>query len=206
MEQEQKQESVAPKENAGASGKRSFWQRRPVVIIGTVILFALLYFGLGYLAESLTHESTDDAFLDAHVVALAPRVAGQVKRVLVKDNQAVKAGDLLVEIDPRDLEVQMQQKRAAASAARANLDVLKAGFELRRAQVDTAQAATKQSMAEAAAAEATTDKARSDFKRAQDLSQKHTISPHEFDSAKAAATAAEANLKAAHERTIASSV
>ena len=107
----------------------------------------------------------------------------------------MKAGDLLVEIDPRDLAVQLEQKRAALNAARANREILKASFELRRAQVATAQAATKQSAAEATAERR--DKARSDLKRAQDLVQKRTISPQEFDSAKAAATAAEANLKAA---------
>jgi membrane fusion protein (multidrug efflux system) len=201
MEQAQKQESAAPKENAGTGAKRSFWKRRPMVVIGTAVVFALLYFGLGYLAESLTHETTDDAFLDAHIVALAPKVAGRVKQVLVKDNQTVKAGDLLVQIDPRDLAVQLEQKRSALDAARANLEVLKASLELRRAQVDTAQAATKQGSAEAAAAEATANKAASDLKRAEDLIQKRTISPQEFDSAKAAATAAEDNLKAARERT-----
>jgi membrane fusion protein, multidrug efflux system len=201
MDQAQKQESAAPKENGGANGRRSFWKRRPVVVIGTALLFGLLYFGLGYLAQSMTHESTDDAFLDAHIVSVAPKVAGRVKQVLVTDNQVVKAGDLLVEIDPSDLAVQLEQKRSALNAARANLDLLKASLELRRAQVETAQASTKQSGAEASAAEATADKARSDLKRAQDLIQQRTISPQEFDSAKAAATAAEANLRASRERT-----
>ena len=70
MEQAQRQESVAPKENPGANGKRSFWQRRPVLVVGTAALFGLLFFGLSYLAEGLTHESTDDAFLDADIVSV----------------------------------------------------------------------------------------------------------------------------------------
>ena len=119
MEQVQKQESLAPQESAETQGKRSFWQRRPVVVVGTLVLFGLLFFGLRYLAESLTHEWTDDAFLDANVISIAPKVAGQVKRVHVKNNQAVKAGDLLLEIDPRDLAVQLDQKRAAVESARA---------------------------------------------------------------------------------------
>ena len=209
MEQAQKEHGEAPtpapsdgaRGDATAEGKRSFWQRRPVTVVGTLVLFGLLFWGLRYLAESLTHESTDDAFLDADFVSLAPKVAGQVKRVHVMDNQAVKAGDLLVEIDPRDLAVQLEQKRAALNAARANLDLLKASFELRRTQIGTAEATTKQSTAEVAAAEATAEKAKADLKRAEELIQNHTISPQEFDSAKAAATAAEANLKAARERT-----
>ena len=67
MEQVQKQESLEPQASAETKGKRSFWQRRPVVVVGTVALFGMLFFGLRYLAESLTHEWTDDAFLDANV-------------------------------------------------------------------------------------------------------------------------------------------
>ena len=157
-------------------------------------------YGLRYLAESLTHEWTDDAFLDANVISIAPQVAGQVKRVQIKNNQAVKAGDLLLEIDPRDLTVQLDQKHAAAESARANVVLLKAAVELSRTQVATAEATAKQSAAEADAAQATAEKARADLKRAEELIQNHTISPQEFDSAKAAATATEASLKAAQEK------
>jgi membrane fusion protein, multidrug efflux system len=201
MEQIQKQEPAATQEKAGIEAKRSLWQRRPLIVVGTVVLFTLLFLGLRYLAESLTHEWTDDAFLDADVVSLAPKVGGQVKQVHVRNNQAVKAGDLLVEIDPRDLAVILEQKGAALKAAQANQELLKASFELRRTQIGTAEATTKQSAAEVAAAEATTEKAKADLKRAEELIQNHTISPQEFDSARAAATAAEANLKAARERT-----
>ena len=94
MEQTQKEqgEDLTPapspsdgaREGAAPDAKRSFWQRRPVVVIGTLVLFVLLFYGLRYLAESLTHEPTDDAFLDANVVSVAPKVAGQVKQVHVK--------------------------------------------------------------------------------------------------------------------------
>jgi membrane fusion protein (multidrug efflux system) len=172
-----------------------------VIAVGTLLLFGLLFLGLRYLAESLTHEVTDDAFLDADVLSIAPKVPGQVKKAHVKSNQAVKAGDLLVEIDPRDLAVQLEQRRAALNAARASLDLLKANFELRRTQIGTAEATTKQSTAEVAAAEATAEKTKADLKRAEELIQNHTISAQEFDSAKMAAAATEANLKAARERT-----
>ena len=193
--------SDGAREGAAAETQPSFWRQRPVVVTGTLILFALLFWGVRYLAEGLTHESTDDAFLDANVISIAPKVPGQVKQVPVKSNQAVKAGDLLVEIDPRDLAVQLEQKRAALNAARANLDLLKASFELRRAQIGTAEATTKQTTAEVTAAEAAEEKTRADLKRAEELIQNHTISPQEFDSSKAVATAAEANLKATKERT-----
>jgi membrane fusion protein, multidrug efflux system len=201
MDQAQKQEPAATQENAGAHGKRSFWQRRPVIVIGTVVLFGALFLGLRYLAASLTHEWTDDAFLDADIVSIAPKVGGQVKQVHVRNNQVVKAGDLLIEIDPRDLAVLLEQKRAALKAAQASLELLKANFELRHTQIGTAEATTKQSTAEGAATEATAEKARADLKRAEELIQNHTISPQEFDAAKMAAAATEANVKAARERT-----
>ena len=209
MDQEQKERggpltpALSPSDGAregAAGGKSSFWRRPPVIVVGTAVLFALLFFGLGYLAEALTHEATDDAFLDSTIVSIAPKVSGQVKNVAVRSNQRVKAGDLLLEIDPRDLAVQLDQKRAAVDSARANVALSKAVVELSRTQVATAEATAKQSAAEAGAAQATADKAKADLKRAEELIQNRTISPQEFDSAKAAATATEANLKAAQEK------
>ena len=170
------------------------------MVVGTLVLFGLLFLGLRYLAEALTHEWTDDAFLDSTIVSIAPKVPGQVKMVHVKNNQAVKAGDLLVEVDPRDLAVQLDQKRAVLESARANVTLLKAVVELSRTQVASAEATAKQTAAEADASQATAERARADLKRADELIQNHTISPQEFDSAKAAATAAGASLNAAREK------
>jgi membrane fusion protein (multidrug efflux system) len=209
MEQTQKEREAATpalspsdgaEEGAAAEGKRSFWRRRPVIVVGTLVLFGLLFCGLRYLADAFTHEWTDDAFLDCSIISIAPKVSGQVTKVPVKSNQAVKAGDLLLEIDPRDLAVQLDQKRAAVDSARANVTLFKAVVALSRTQVATAEATAKQTAAEADAAQATAEKAKADLKRAEELIQNHTISPQEFDSAKAAATAAGASLKAAQEK------
>jgi membrane fusion protein, multidrug efflux system len=200
MESTQKQESVAPQEIAGASGKRSLWQRRPVIVLGTVVLFGLLFYGLRYLAESLTHEWTDDAFLDSTIVSVAPKVPGRVSNVAAQSNQKVKAGDLLVEIDPRDLAMQLDQRRAAVESARANVALSKAVVELSRTQVATAEATAKQSAAQAGVAQANAEKAKADLKRAEELIQNHTISPQEFDVAKTAAAATDASFKAAREK------
>jgi membrane fusion protein (multidrug efflux system) len=188
------QEGAAPK------GKSSFWRRPSVMVIGTLILGGLLYYGLSYFAEGLVHESTDDAFLDGDVVSVAPKVGGQIKRVCAENNQKVKAGDLLVEIDPRDLAVLLDLKKAGLAAAQANVELLKANVELRQAQIDTAKATAKVSAAQVAAVQATADRAAADLKRARELIQDHTISPQEFDSAQAAGAAAQADLKAALEK------
>lgn len=178
----------------------SFWKRRPVMVVGSLVLAVLFFLGLDYLADSFTHESTDDAFLDATVVAVAPKVAGQVKKVYVASNQQVKKGDPLVEIDPRDFEVQLAQKKAAQDAAETNIRLLESGVALLGTQVATAEATAKQSEAEAAADQAIAEKANSDLKRAEGLIQNKTISSQEFDSAKAAAAAANATLRAGQEK------
>ncbi len=197
--QEPGPEAQAPEKSAPGR-KSSFWRRPAVILIGTMVLGVLLFFGLRYLAESLTHESTDDAFLEADVVAIAPKVAGRVSQVPVGDNQRVKAGELLVAIEPQDLQVALDQKKAAVSAAHANTELLKASVDYLRTQIATAEATAKQSAAEAAASQATAERAKADLQRAQDLIRNNTISPQEFDTAKATATAAEANLKAAQEK------
>jgi len=183
-----------------ANGKVPFWRRWSVVIMGTLLLFGLLYLGLGYLIESFASESTDDAFIDTHFVSVAPRVAGQVRSVPVDDNQPVKAGDLLVEIDARDFAAKLDQKRAALNAARANVDLLKADVDLALAQKVSAEAVAKQSQAEAEAAQSAAVLAKADFQRAQDLIGSHTISPQEYDRAQQATTAAENNLHAAQQK------
>ena len=186
---------------SGQNSKPSYLQRPGVIVVGTVLLALALFFGLRYLAQTLTHESTDDAFIDGDVVTLAPKVAGQIKHVLVHANQAVKAGELLVEIDPRDLQVAFEQKQAALAAAQANVELLKSSLDLFRTEIATAEATAKQSAADAAAAAASNEKAKADLKRAEELVAKQTISPQEFDSAKAAATWGEANLKSQQEKT-----
>jgi membrane fusion protein (multidrug efflux system) len=180
--------------------KRSFLSRVPVIVIGTLALSGLIFFGLSYLVESFTHESTDDAFLDADFVSIAPRVSGQVKTVHVASNQRIQAGEALLDLDSRDLEVAVEQKEAALKAAQANVQLVKASVDLFRTQIESAKATAKQSEAEAAASQATSENAQAELQRAQSLMTNHTISAQEFDTARAVATAAEANLRAAHEK------
>src|SRR5260370_8701001 len=62
--------------------------------------------------HSFTHETTDDAFVDVHTVSVAPKVAGHVAVVRVDDNQLVKKGHVLVDIDPRDFQLALAQPKA----------------------------------------------------------------------------------------------
>ncbi len=156
--------------------KRPIWRRPAVILVGTVLILLGLVLGGRSVVEAFTHASTDDAFLDGDIVSLAPKVAGQVSKVLVADNQFVKQGALLVEIDPRDLQLAVEQKRAALASERANEAMLKSGVELARRQIQTAEATAKQNTADVTGARAAAEKAGADLRRAEDLRRKQTIS------------------------------
>jgi membrane fusion protein (multidrug efflux system) len=164
-----------------------------------VALAVLLYFGLAYLVEIFTHESTDDAFIAGHIVSIAPRISGQVTAVYVLDNQMVQSNAPLVEIDPTDYTMAVAQKQAAAEAQQASYKTMLAGWQLMQAKVSTAQADARKAQADADSAESTAKKAQADFERGQDLLKQKTISQQEFDATQAANTKAQADLKSAQE-------
>jgi membrane fusion protein, multidrug efflux system len=103
----------------GAGGKRPFFRRPLVLLVGAVLLLAGLIFGVRYYLHARSHESTDDAFIDAYVTQIGPKVASNVLRLHITDNQHVNAGDLLLELDPRDFESRLAEARAALQAAEA---------------------------------------------------------------------------------------
>jgi membrane fusion protein (multidrug efflux system) len=170
-----------------------------LVLIGLMLCVGY-YYGLDYALLSFTHESTDDAFLESHIVTVAPRVAGQVAAVHVKENQRVRQSEPLLELDPRDFEVQLAQKKAASGSADANLASAAAGLELVKARYETAQATERQEQANAEAARAKAERAEADFKRAQELRQTGVMSPEEFDRARAEAASTSADQRAAEQK------
>src|SRR5580693_7405022 len=100
-------------------------RRRSPFIIIVAILVVLVGVILYYFFFVAPYESTDDAFIDGHAIAIAPQVAGRLARLLVNDNQEVKKGDTLVEIDSRDYETKLAQARANLAAARSRLEQAK---------------------------------------------------------------------------------
>ena len=186
-----------PKGNAALLGKLNsslfIWP-------AAVALAGLLFFGLGYFFDVLTHESTDDAFIAAHVVSIAPRISGQVAAVHVLDNEMVRSNELLVEIDPASYSITVAQKEASAGAQSANYKAYLAGYELMRIKVTTAEATARQTKADADAAEATASRTQADFQRMEELRKQGTISQQEFDAAQAANQSAQADLNAARQK------
>jgi membrane fusion protein, multidrug efflux system len=169
----------------------------------TGALAVLLFFGLGHFFDVLTHESTDDAFIAAHVVSIAPRISGQVAAVHVLDNEMVRSNELLLEIDPADYSTVAAQKQSSADAAEANCKTMLAALDLMTVKVATAVATADQSKADADAAEATDARAQADFQRNGELRKQNTISAQEFDAAQAAVKEADANLVAARQKAVA---
>jgi membrane fusion protein (multidrug efflux system) len=98
-------------------------RRRKMLLgaVGAVVLAAVLVFGIPWIREALNTVSTDDAYVNSHVTFVAARVRGQVARVLVDDNNRVRRGDLLVELDKEPYQVAVAIKKAAVDTAKADL-------------------------------------------------------------------------------------
>src|SRR5579864_4792081 len=99
--------------------RRTNWTRMLVLVVLLAALAVGGYFLWRYLSS---YESTDDAQVDGHVNAISARISGHLSDVLVEDSQIVKAGDVLVKIDPRDYEVAVSKAEADLSDARASLE------------------------------------------------------------------------------------
>lgn len=114
--------------------------RRALPLIGLLLLAGVAYYGWHWWTVGRFEETTDDAFLQADKVVVAPRIAGVVSSVLVADNQAVRAGDVLARIDDRDYQVALSM--AVADQAKAEAGLLGAGAALAQqgAQVQVSEA------------------------------------------------------------------
>jgi membrane fusion protein, multidrug efflux system len=169
-------------------------RRSKLRLIGAATLVIGVIIGLVFFAHFQSYESTDDAFIDVHSVNISSKVAGRVARVLVTDNQEVKKGDVLVELDPRDFDAQVNEQKAALNSAVAQLDAVKAGLEQGLAHVLTLQATVESDQAAAEAARAQADLSAKDLKRSEDLYNQKVISSQDLDNARASAKATQETL------------
>jgi membrane fusion protein (multidrug efflux system) len=122
------------------------------------VLIIGLIFGVRYWLYARSHESTDDAFIDGHIIQVSPKASGYVKKIYVNDNQQVKAGDLIAVLDARDYEVKLQQAQAALDAGLAKENEAKTNVSLTRATssatIQQARAAVRKSRTEVASSRA----------------------------------------------------
>jgi membrane fusion protein, multidrug efflux system len=167
-------------------------RRRPILLplLAAVAGLAALGGGTLWWLEARQYESTDDAFIDAHMVRVAPQVAGRVALVAIDDNQAVVPGQLLVKIDPAPLRAKLDQ----AEANQANAAGALAQAQAQRAVV---QANAHQARAQVGVAEANATNALAQLKRSESLIAKLAVSQQALDDATAAARRTAAALVAA---------
>jgi membrane fusion protein, multidrug efflux system len=176
-----------------------------IVIVGTVLLWR--YFG--------TYQSTDDAQVDVHLYPVSARVSGYVTKVNVNDNEYVKQGTVLVEIDPKDYEVALAKAKADLATAEANAKALNINVPITsvntRSQLRSAEsevenadagivAAEKQlaaAHAQVEEAQANDVKAQNDLQRYKRLVAKQNVSEQTYDQSLAAARASTATVVAA---------
>jgi membrane fusion protein (multidrug efflux system) len=159
----------------------------------------------------MTHEDTENSYLEADISSIAPKVQGYVDKILVQDNQHVKAGDTLFILDNREYVLRVQQAEAALSNASANVGFVAANASSAGANVGTAEANVKTTAAgvetassSVATAQANVDAAQSrawqatqDFNRYAALVGQHAVTQQQYDLAKSNKDNADAALQAA---------
>ncbi len=192
----------------GRPGKRRRW-----LVLGILFAILALVVGIPQVMHALNTVSTDDAYVNSYVTFVAPRVAGQVARVLVEDNNRVKKGDVLVELDPEPNQVQVAIKQAAVDSAQAELVVAEASargsvaqtrsarFKLVRTieDVDNQVAVIRARVATWEQGKATLVLAQAEFDRAERLLASKVTSAEEYDQKRETLDVAKAQVEQALE-------
>jgi membrane fusion protein (multidrug efflux system) len=205
--------SASPPPPARSEG---FLKNRPGARIFLIIAVIVLLIG-GFFAYEYfqTYESTDDAEVDGHLMPLSARISGYIVKVNVDDNQEVKAGDVLAEIDPKDYQVALDQAKAELADAQASAQALninvpistvntesqvsvsEADVENSRAGIAVAEDQLEAAKAQLAQAQANDVKAQNDLIRYKQLVDKQEISQQQYDQAVASAKASSASVASA---------
>ncbi len=160
-------------------------KKRAFMIVGSVVILGLIggWFYSGYLK---THVSTEDAFVDGNIHTVAAKIYGTVKSIEVTDNQLVKKGDLLLEIDPVDYNVRLREASSAVGAEKAKLAEAGTKIAAARANLDLQQANLKLAEIEKT--------------RSENLFKEEAIARDRYDRAMTGYEVAVAQVKAAEEQ------
>ncbi len=190
---EQKHEEKDDKDKGGDDQNKPMSRGKKILywFIGFCVLAVLVIAGLLYYLHARHFETTDDAFIDGNISQISPQVSARVIRIAFQDNEAVDAGQLLVQLDPRDYQIKLGQARAQRVQAAAQADQA-------RAQVALQQASLEQAMANSRVSEADLGQAQSDLARFRAVDPK-AISRQQLDNAGATTKSAVARLDASRQ-------
>ncbi len=189
---------------------RTATRTRPLLFaaLGVAVLAVLLVVGIPWVDTMLHTVSTDDAYVNGHVTFVAPRVPGQISRVLVDDNNRVHKGDLLAELDKEPYRIAVSEKQAAVDTAKADLQAANAAARAIEAQamsqrwklqhavedVDNQVALLHARVAAVGKSKAALDLAQLEFDRAKQLVARDDVSREVYDQRQAELTTAGAQL------------
>jgi membrane fusion protein (multidrug efflux system) len=182
-------------------------KRRGILIVVAIVVVLI---ALGLWWRSTFSEDTDDAQVNGHLIQVSSRIQGQVLKVDVDENQLVKKGDIIAELDPSDYQVAVENAQAALASAQANavaanvavpITTINTGSTLRSAGADVsgtqagvlqAQGQLEAARAMVTQAQANNTKAQADLERYRPLVEKDVISKQQWDAAVAQADATKA--------------
>ncbi len=186
-EQDSKEEDF----EEGEDSRPSYKKKRVIVPAITAVLF--FFAGIYFMIHSIYYQSTDDAFVEGHIISMAPRVSGPVVKMLIDDNMPVKKGQLLIEIDPNDYEVKLAQTKAKLAQARAALNIS-------QEDINRSESGVEESAHDVASTSSKLDFAQKDYKRYSAMYKEGISSKQEYDSSKTGLTVAKSNHKSALEK------
>jgi membrane fusion protein (multidrug efflux system) len=169
-----------------------------IILVGFIILgaVALVY----YLRYKATHISTDDAFVDGHIHTIASKVKGTIRHIYVMDNQSVKKGDLLIEVDPVDYEVKVNEALSSVNVEKAKLADIEAQVAVAKDRVSEINAGIAAAKANLELEEANLDQAERDSKRAVNLYKSATIPKERYEKTMTAYSVLVAKVRAARDQ------
>jgi membrane fusion protein (multidrug efflux system) len=178
---------------------RKGWLRRHPFLAPVGLAALLLTVAAGYLYwDHAAHfESTDDAFIAARQFAIAPKVAGYVTAVPVTDNQHVKTGDVIAQIDQRDYRVALAQADAQVTGAQAGIHNIDAQIDTQGAQIAAAQAQVNQAQASLDLTKVTWGRDKPLVSQGWATAQQGTVDVQNLKAQQAAVDSAQATLKVA---------
>lgn len=185
------QEPEEKQEKPKRKPRKSYKKKR--VIVPIILTFMFIFIGAYCLIHSYYYQSTDDAFVEGHIVTVPPKTEGNVIKVNIDDNQPVKAGDVLVELDPKYYQLKLDEAEAKLAEAKAALNVSDK-------QINQAESNVEQTSQDITSTNSKLDFAKKDYKRYSSMYKIGASSKQDYDSSSTGLTVAKSSHNAAKQK------